>query len=440
MEFTPFTLVAGRNASGKSNLFDALTLLGRLAESDNLKKALLLQERGELTELFTQYGEGDYATQMYFAVEMLVDKTVKDDWGNTATLTYTRLRYELKIKRLTNAVGMEDLVLFHEHLENLKHKEDPWIKRVPAKYREHWRPKVKSRRSTPYIETRSENGIETVVVDEGGGKQRRFPLTQAKRTVLSSFDTVDFPHVLAAKEEMRSWRFLQLNPTALRQPTDKRTGETTLTPSGTNLAATLFRIQQEDAYSMIAVSRKLNQFLPEFIEVEVLDDEANQQYLVRLKDKDQKSYSSRVLSEGTLRILALCILEQDHEHTGLLCFEEPENGLHPSRIPVMADLLNDLSTDFKKTDMPLRQVIVNTHSPGLLGAVHERAKETPDLSVWFFNVRTTVTDKTGKRRALQTTKVTPVDAQANQLSLGYSEEERRLSLHEVSEYLKAPAL
>ena len=41
MEFAlpSFTVIAGANASGKSNLFDALTLLSRLAETDNLKRA-----------------------------------------------------------------------------------------------------------------------------------------------------------------------------------------------------------------------------------------------------------------------------------------------------------------------------------------------------------------------------------------------------------------
>jgi AAA15 family ATPase/GTPase len=56
MEFRPFTVVAGVNASGKSNLFDALKLLGRLAETDNLKKAFK-EQRGEFIELFTQYAE-----------------------------------------------------------------------------------------------------------------------------------------------------------------------------------------------------------------------------------------------------------------------------------------------------------------------------------------------------------------------------------------------
>ena len=47
MEFTPLTVIAGANASGKSNLFDALKLLARLAETDNLKKAFKEQEGTE---------------------------------------------------------------------------------------------------------------------------------------------------------------------------------------------------------------------------------------------------------------------------------------------------------------------------------------------------------------------------------------------------------
>ena len=64
MEFSPFTVIAGANASGKSNLFDALKLLGRLSEADNLKKAFK-EQRGEFMELFTQYGENDYANAIW---------------------------------------------------------------------------------------------------------------------------------------------------------------------------------------------------------------------------------------------------------------------------------------------------------------------------------------------------------------------------------------
>lgn len=404
MDFTPFTVIAGTNASGKSNLFDALKLLGRLAETDNLKKAFK-EQRGEFMELFTLYGENDYASEMEFCVEMLVNNKVKDAWGNEAILKYTRLRYRLKIKRLTNATGIEDLEVAFEHLENLRHQEDRWLKLIPNNL-DYWRPKVVTgKRGIPYIQTEEENGIPTVQVPQDGttGNKRRFPLKNATRTVLSSFDTIDFPHVLAAKEEMRSWKFLELNPEDLRHPTNKNTGEDALSQSGKNLAAVLNRIKQEDAYSLKEISRKLQTFLPNFIEVNVIDDTENKQYLIKLKDKDKKEYSSRVLSEGTLRILTLCILEYDNKHTGLLCFEEPENGIHPFRIGAMAKLLKDLSTDFNDTKMPLRQVIVNTHSPILVGNILELYMNDANASIHLSQMVNRITTINGVKVKISVT-------------------------------------
>jgi predicted ATPase len=310
MEFTPFTVIAGANASGKSNLFDALTLLSRLADSDNLKRAFS-EQRGEFIELFSQYGDDKFADEMEFVVEMLVNKNVDDAWGNKGKLKYTRLRYELSIKRITNSTGIEDLLVSKENLIKLKHQEDKWINLISKQTLEFWRPKVVTgKRGIPYIQTETENGLPTVLVSQDGttGNKRRFPLNNASRTVLSSFDTVDFPHVLAAKEEMKSWKFLQLNPEDLRQATSKNNGEDIISTSGKNLAAALYRIKQNEPYILKEISRKLNKFLPNFIEVDVIDDKENKQYLIKLVDTEKKEFSSRVLSEGNLRILALCIL------------------------------------------------------------------------------------------------------------------------------------
>ena len=441
MEFTPFTVIAGANASGKSNLFDALTLLSRLSESNNLKKAFN-EQRGEFIELFTQYGDDKFATEIEFVVEMLVNKNVKDAWGNESKLKYTRLRYELSIKRYLNSSGMEDLEVINEHLENLKYSEDNWISSLlPKSLIEQWRPKIikGGRRAAPYIETKTENNLLTVIVpqDGAGGVRRRFPLNNASRTVLSSFDTVDFPHVFAAKEEMKSWKFLQLNPEDLRQATSKNNGEDTISISGKNLAAALYRIKQDEPYILKEISRKLNKFLPNFTEVNVIDDKENKQYLIKLKDVEKKEFSSRVLSEGTLRILALCILEFDEKHTGLLCFEEPENGIHPFRIKPMIELLKDLSIDFADISMPLRQVIVNTHSPILVGNMMKWENDN-NVSIWYAQMRSTITEINSTRIKISTTKINRVikDNSLQQISLIFSEQDRKLTLSIVNDYLQ----
>ena len=442
MTFTPLTIIAGTNASGKSNLFDALKLLSKLAETDNIKKAFTKEQRGEFVELFTQYDEGKYAEEMFFVVEMLVNKNIKDAWGNSSSLKYTRLRYELTIRRFTSDFGLDDIEVTHEYLVKLDHKDDKWINIIPKDHREQWRPKVVTgKRGIPYIDTTQENGILTVEVPQDGpkgGNKRRFPLKNASRTVLSSFDTVDFPHVLAAKEEMKSWRFLQLNPEDLRKPTSKSTGNDQISESGENLAAALNRIKTNNHFLLAEITRKLQSFISNFIDVMVFDDKENKQYLIKLIDKDKKEYTSRVLSEGTLRVLALCILEYDDLHTGLLCFEEPENGIHPARIATMAALLKDLSTDFSDESFPLRQVIVNTHSPILVRKV-EKWKDDPNVSIWYSQISNVITTSVSamNKVKLSISKILPVKKEfEHQLLFPYTDAEIKMTLTKVKEYLE----
>jgi predicted ATPase len=72
------------------------------------------------------------------------------------------------------------------------------------------------------------------------------------------------------------------------------------------------------------------------------------------------------LSDGTLRFIALAIMESDPAAVGVLCLEEPENGIHPQRVAAMLELLADMAVETSEPvgeENPLRQVITTTHSP-----------------------------------------------------------------------------
>ena len=127
MEFTPLTVIAGANASGKSNLFDALSLLSRLAETD--LKTAFNEQRGNPIELFTLYGE-EYASEMEFVVELLVDKVVKNSWEEEINVQFEKFRYTLKIKRITSIFGSEKLVVSYENLiqiDSLEESVSPFV-------------------------------------------------------------------------------------------------------------------------------------------------------------------------------------------------------------------------------------------------------------------------------------------------------------------------
>lgn len=451
MSFTPLTVVAGINASGKSNLFDALRLLSRLAETD--LKSAFNEQRGNPTELFTQFDDGSYMNEMTFTVEMLLSRTIEDNWGAKAELNHTRMKYILTIGRVQNEFGFDDLIVKREVLEKIAAKDDAWAKkRLPKGVRN---PLVKALRSggtrKPFIQTIMQDDKPTIEIRQDGRQGgRATPANAISQTVLGGINSVEFPHAFAAKEEMRNWKFLQLNPEDLREPTQQDVGmKYYITPSGKNLASALYRIKQTDPYLLKEISRQLNRFLPHFTDVNVYDDQANRQFIIKLTSSGGRESSSRVLSEGTLRLLALCILEHDMAHTGLLCFEEPENGIHPLQIQSMAELLKELSINFNEladeqtngdhrdvNAQLLRQVIVNTHSPVLLSHLRQW-QEDEGISIWLARLDTLLTNWGNQRVRTSITKMTPVSLnREEQLRLLYvSDAEYELTLTEANKYL-----
>lgn len=413
MEFTPFTLVAGINASGKSNLFDALELLSRLSTM-SLRDAFP-ETRGTVNELFTLIDGENYMNKMSFAVELLVNRKIKDNWGLEDTIKSPRMRYELTIERRKNDKGFEELSISHESLTKIPTNEDIWAKTfIPKSHQDLWKNTQMGGTSSPLIETKTISGKPSIYIRQDGRQGgKATPANSVNQTVLGGVNSVDFPHVFGAKEEMRNWRFMQLNPEELRKPTTQDAKMSyEITHSGANLASALFRMKMDDEYILVEISRQMIKFLPEYVSVDVINDEANKQFIIKLKHKDGKEFSSRVLSEGTLRLLALTIMQFDENHKGLLCFEEPENGIHPQRIKLMTELLYNLSADFDDELIPLRQVIINTHSPILVREM-QKLKNNSAVSIWLSKMTTLVTEIDGKKVKLKNTQISPVKIESS---------------------------
>lgn len=434
MEFAPLTMIAGTNASGKSNLFDAMQLLSRIVEVD-LKTAFSIQ-RGDANELFTRYSNGENAKEISFKVELLLDKHVKDKFGGETSLKYTRLRYEIKIGTITNDRGIQDLIIISESLNPIRHDEDSWINvYIPKKTLENWRPKVKTgKRGVAYIDT---SGDRINLRQDGkGGIKKEFSLSNINQAIISVVNSIDFPHALAAKEEMKNWKFLQLNPEDLRQPSSYLSKDY-LTHTGQNLAATVHRIKSVDANLLKQITRRLNSLLPGITNVDVLDDQVGKQFIIQVRNQDGREFTSRVLSEGTLRLLTLCVFLYDPSYKGLLCFEEPENGVHPGRMKLTAELLINLATDFDDEDeQEIRQVIVNTHSPVLVGDAFNFNNENI-CRIWFSQMVTQIQTVNESKQKIQITKMLPVIKGDKQLTMEFSENEKKLTLMNVVSYLQS---
>jgi predicted ATPase len=136
VELAPFQVIVGPNGSGKSNLFDALRLLSRLADTDLL--SAFQELRGDVGELFTKLPGGGTSKRIRMAVEMLVDQRLRDSGEGEfeligevglrkkVTLKYTRLRYELEIALQSDGPGPSQLHVAHESLKSIPQDEDNW--------------------------------------------------------------------------------------------------------------------------------------------------------------------------------------------------------------------------------------------------------------------------------------------------------------------------
>ena len=124
-------------------------------------------------------------------------------------------------------------------------------------------------------------------------------------------------------------------------------------------------------------------------------DDRREILTLQVTGKDGTEHPARSLSDGTLRFLALSVLELDASTKGVLCLEEPENGIHLERIPAMLQLLQDIGIDpaepVDETN-PLRQVIVNTHSPAVVS-------EVPDDSLLVAETKEDMSDGRSFKKA-----------------------------------------
>ena len=352
MEFRPFTVIAGVNSVGKSNLFDAMRHLSYLV-SKTLRESFET-DRGSLFDLFTLYPNGTYKDHISYAVEMLLPKYVEDEFSEKEQLKYLRLRYEL-------TVSVDDEGKFQvekERLTPIQRGNDEFLKRYKD-LKEHLPPLTGGR--TPFIDT--DGSSITISQDGNAGNKRTVSLRGAQRTVLSSITTVEFPHAYAAKSMLQNIHFLQLNPEKLRKPS-KSAASPYLEPDGSNLAAMVARLSREEPYIEQMISNDLSSIIPSVGKFVLKEDEVREEYVIAIEHIDGHEIPSKLLSDGTLRILALIAISYDPEFNGIIILEEPENGVHPGRIGRIVELLQSM------TDLDIssntKQVITNTHSSKLI--------------------------------------------------------------------------
>jgi predicted ATPase len=164
-----------------------------------------------------------------------------------------------------------------------------------------------------------------------------------------------YPHLVAMRRELESWSFFYFEPRERMRAANPVKEVRRIGLMGEDLAAFLNTLFALDEPQFRAVEKALRAIVPN---VDGIDVEVNDLGEVELRLKENGvPMPARVVSEGTLRILGLLALDGAREQPSLIGFEEPENGIHPRRIQLVAELLQT------RAAIGETQYIVTTHSP-----------------------------------------------------------------------------
>ena len=349
IELRPLTIIFGPNASGKSNLFDALYFISRALNRKNLKEAFE-GHRGLPLESF-YYGDKGYdellkKPNLQFTLEIdvelsstVIEKVEEiaeakrsgiDSKGRKKIITEPLLRYHLTIEALP-ATGY--LRVMDERLCAIKHhgeekKRRPFIEREGNRI--HLR--MEGRAHPIYHEIGLDHTIASTALYEP-----------------------HYPHITAFRMELANWYIYYLEPRVLMREEVPLAEVESLGPRGENLAAFLNILQHKYEKDFESLNLSLRRILPTEPTVKI---EHFKEGLVGLRlSENGLWFSARLISEGTLRLIGLLAAIHPKNPATVVAFEEPENGVHPVRLKIISDALKNAVQEYGK------QIIITTHSP-----------------------------------------------------------------------------
>lgn len=340
----PFTIIVGTNASGKSNIRDAFRFIHGIGRGYSLAEII-----------GGKYGAGGQVewTQMRGAAKEIIK------FGEDSFLLEVNLKIGRKIANYRIQVGADEslrggFLVVQEHLKVSGE----------AIYTSH--------PSSDDPVAAQDDDTHLLLRLAKTGAQRKYGNRIAVRpdqpalSQLHEFRNVVKAHREAAESVMEifaSMRFLDLVPEQMRQPAFP--GQTVLGDNGENLPTVLQEICLDSSRGSV-LADWIKELTP--MDVEGFDFPRNEiTGLVQLiiKETGGRRVSSYSASDGTLRFLAMLAALLGTQPAKLYFFEEIDNGIHPSRLRLLLDLIEG------QTGKGEIQVVSTTHSPDFLSILGE---------------------------------------------------------------------
>jgi len=184
---------------------------------------------------------------------------------------------------------------------------------------------------------------------------------------------------------LNSWRIYHVHDTSLNSPmrkTARLNDNHFLRPNGSNLAPFLFRLKNKSPEQYGLILRTVQMVTPFFGDFILEPDPLNEE-MIRLawthKDSDQY-FDASALSDGSMRfiVLATLLLQPEQLRPSIILVDEPELGLHPYAVTLLASLIKQASVKTQVIMATQSTLLLDHFEPGDV-LVAERVKGGTDI-------------------------------------------------------------
>jgi predicted ATPase len=356
-----FHLLIGPNASGKSTLMDAIKFVSDVVRDG--VEAACVKRTANFQDLVWGRPEDPEQQRFEIALEFDLPEEVREKLP--ASRNFTTLRYEIgmgfddSLSRVGIFTEQAILQTPEEHTGAepslaqtlpLFPSPTPPPNTIVQSQRQGYR-RVFSKRDTGrtwyYSETSEQNA------QRGWNAGVNLGANRSALSILPD-DDEHYPAVTRVLTFLRDRIVdLSLNSGRLREASPPRAGSH-FAADGSNLPWLADSLLKEDTVKAKSWLGHMECALSGFESVRVVDRQDDRHKYLMLKYDNGLEVPSWKASDGTLRFMALTILANLPQASGLYTVEEPENGIHPG---ALEELFNSLSSVYDA------QVLLATHSP-----------------------------------------------------------------------------
>jgi energy-coupling factor transporter ATP-binding protein EcfA2 len=354
---SPFQVLIGPNASGKSTFLDVLAFLADVVREKEGVAGAVAARAPDVRDLYWMH-QGD-------AFELAAEAAIPRPLQNRKNGNYARVRYEVRVGPQPDTGEISLLA------ETVWLRSDPVIEADRAVAQRTLFPMPPSppeaiihppRKRTPAGWRRILNKV-----PESGNDYFRSETSEwnnlfrlgPRRSALANLpeDEEKFPvSIWFRRLLLEGVQRLTLNSAALRRPSPPGSPRR-FQPDGSNLPWVVKDLEDTAPDRLQEWITHVRTALPDLRAIRTVErPEDRHRYLMLDYDTGLKA-PSWLISDGTLRLLALTILAYIPNLEGIYLIEEPENGIHPRAVETV---LQSLSSVYGA------QVLLATHSPVIL--------------------------------------------------------------------------